>query len=117
MVAADFGINPAAARMRWSRLRKNIAVNSAFKDDPNVSLVYGQKKPKRKFDGTGGAGGSSKKNKPINLNIKGEDDEDDDEVMMMGEDEAWDVKREAKSEAANFGQFAPGISIGGYGGQ
>ncbi|KAF8248537.1 hypothetical protein K440DRAFT_583359, partial [Wilcoxina mikolae CBS 423.85] len=24
MVAADFGINPAAARMRWARLRKNI---------------------------------------------------------------------------------------------
>lgn len=92
--------------MRWSRLRKNIAINSAFKDDPNIPHLYGgPKKPtKRKFDNAGG-GSSTKKGKGF---------KDEDEVMEIGEEEMW-VKREAKVDGGSFGFIAGAGGYGGYG--
>jgi hypothetical protein len=102
-VAADFAINPAAARMRWSRLRKNIALNSSFKNDPNLPLIYGQNggkggssgksSAKRKNNGDGN-GGNGKKGKFI----KNEDEMDDDEIRVLGEGEVWMGKMEVKTE-------------------
>ena len=112
MVAADFGINPAAARMRWSRLRKNIALNSGFKDDPNVALLYGQGKKKRKSES--GIGGGGKKGKFI----KGEGD-DDEEAAVAGDD--WRIKREVKVEDeegfGSSGRIGVGVGVGGPGEQ
>lgn len=109
MVSADFGINPAAARMRWSRLRKNIALNSGFKNDPNIALLYGQGKKKRKPE-TAAAGGRAKKGKFVK-----EECEDDDEEAAG---RTWRVKSEIKledSEGFGGGGTIDGV-FGGSGG-
>jgi hypothetical protein len=111
-VAADFAINPAAARMRWSRLRKNIALNSSFKNDPNLPLIYGQSGGKGGGGGGGGSKGTTKRkhgdgngggNNKKSKFIKNEDEMDDDEIRVLGEDEVWMGKTEFKTEddAAN----------------
>jgi hypothetical protein len=91
MVANDFAINPAAARMRWSRLRKNIALNSSFKNDPNLSTIFGQKKKRKVVDGPPAPPGKKGK---LDVKMEGEDD---DEVVFVGED-TWKVKAEMKAE-------------------
>ena len=106
LVAADFAINPAAARMRWSRLRKNIALNSGFKNDPNIALLSSQGKKKRKFETAAGVGG--KKTKRIKK--EGEDDEE------VGGD-GWRAKMEVKAEdEEGFGGGGVGGRIGAGGG-
>jgi hypothetical protein len=101
MVAADFGINPAAARMRWARLRKNTAQNSGFKNDPNLPQSFGQQNRKRKSD----CSRSRKKGKM--LKSEGELDDDDDWIKREMEAE------EGGGETGGFGgDFRMGITDG-----
>jgi hypothetical protein len=99
-VANDFGINPAAARMRWSRLRKNIAVNSNFKNDPNIPGGYVAQTDKKKRKNDGSSGPAVKKGK-----MKSDGQDDDDDGLLP---DNW-IKREMKAEDVGFaGDFGIG---------
>ncbi|KAI5812935.1 hypothetical protein BZA77DRAFT_390269 [Pyronema omphalodes] len=99
-VANDFGINPAAARMRWSRLRKNIAINSNFKNDPNIPGGYVAQTEKKKRKNDGSSGSAVKKGK-----MKSDGQDDDDNGLLP---DNW-IKREMKAEDVGYaGDFGIG---------